>query len=89
MAITLLADGLLQFEGRQEGAQFFQGATSLDIRWGAEVLYRRRVAFRGGMEADHPTFGAGVQFGRFRVDGAWRSDDLLDDSYRFSLSHQW
>ena len=61
----------------------------IDLRWGAEVLYRRRVAFRGGMEADSPTFGAGVRFGRFSVDGAWRSDALLDDSYRFSLSHQW
>jgi len=87
--ISLLSDGLLQFEGREQGAQFHQGKISLDLRWGFEVLYRQRLAFRGGMDTDHPTLGVGIHFHRFAVDGAWKSDDLLDDSYRFSLSHNW
>ena len=87
--IALLTDGLVQFEGREQGAQFYSGKISVDLRWGIEVLYRQRLAFRGGMDTDHPTLGVGIRFRRFSVDGAWKSDDLLDDSYRFSLSHNW
>lgn len=87
--VSLVTDGLVQFEGRQLGAQFHQGKISLDLRWGVEVRYRNRLALRGGMDAENPTLGVGVRFRRFSVDGAWKSDDLLDDSYRFSLSHNW
>jgi hypothetical protein len=89
VAVTLSTDGLFQFEGRQLGAQFHQGKVSLDLRWGAEVLYFDRLAVRGGLDKENPTLGVGIRFRRFSVDGAWRSDDLLDDSYRFSLSHNW
>jgi len=89
LEIALVADALVQFEGRKLAAQFYQGNVSADLRWGTEVLYRRRLAFRGGMDTDHPTLGVGLRFHRFSVDGAWKSDDLLDDSYRFSLSHNW
>jgi hypothetical protein len=88
-AFSLALDGVLEFEGRQTAAQFHHGDISLDVRWGAEVLYRKRLALRGGMNAERPTLGIGVQFGRFTVDGAWQSHDVFDDSYRFSLSHAW
>jgi hypothetical protein len=44
---------------------------------------------RGGMNADSPTLGVGITFGRFSVDGAWSGAETLDDSYRVSLSHSW
>lgn len=88
-ALGLLVDGIFEFEGRREAAQFWLGEVSLDVRWGAELWYRKRVALRGGMNADSPTLGVGLRFGRFSVDGAWRGNDILDDSYRISLSHTW
>jgi hypothetical protein len=88
-ALAVALDGIVEFEGRTTAAQFHQGAISLDVRWGAEILYRKRLALRGGMIAERPTLGIGIQFGRFSVDGAWQSHDVLDDSYRFSLSHTW
>lgn len=88
-ALTASLDGVFEFEGRHDAAQFHQGEISLEVRWGLEVLYRERVALRGGMNADHPTLGVGIHFGTFAIDGAWRSHDVLDDSYRFSLSHNW
>jgi len=87
--LSLLADGLFEFEGRQEAAQFYVGEVSCDVRWGAELLYRNAVAVRGGMNAKDPTLGVGVTFGRFSVDGAWSGAETLDDSYRVSLSHAW
>lgn len=87
--LTLLADGLFEFEGRQTAAQFYVGEISCDVRWGAELLYRKAVAVRGGMNAENPTLGVGVTFGRFSVDGAWSGAETLDDSYRVSLSHSW
>jgi hypothetical protein len=88
-ALYLTADGVMEFEGRESAAQFYQGAVSLDIRSGAEIVYRNAVALRGGMDAEDPTLGAGVKFRAFSLDGAWRSHDLLEDSYRFSLSYSW
>jgi hypothetical protein len=87
--LTVLADGVMEFEGRKQAAQFYQGSVSLDLRWGVEVLYRRRLALRGGMDASNPTLGIGLTFKSFSVDGAWRGHDVLDDSYRFSISHSW
>jgi hypothetical protein len=87
--LSLLADGIFEFEGRQEAAQFHVGEVSCDLRWGAELLYRGAVALRGGMNAKDPTLGVGVVFGRFSVDGAWNGAETLDDSYRVSLSHSW
>lgn len=87
--LTLQADGVFEFEGRQEAAQFYVGSISWDLRWGAEILYRSAVALRGGMNAENPTLGVGVRFGNFSVDGAWRRQDILDDSYRVSISHAW
>jgi hypothetical protein len=87
--LTLLADGVMEFEGRRAAAQFYQGSISLDVRWGVEVLYRKRLALRGGMDAENPTLGIGISFKGFSVDGAWRGHDTVDDSYRFSISHSW
>jgi hypothetical protein len=87
--LTVLADGVMEFEGRRAAAQFHQGSVSLDLRWGVEVLYRKRLALRGGMDAENPTLGIGISFKSFSVDGAWRGSDVLDDSYRFSISHSW
>ena len=87
--LTLAADGVMEFEGREEAAQVSLGTFSMDLHWGAEIVYRKAVALRGGMSADSPTLGVGLVFGRFRVDGAWRGDDVLDDSYRISLAHSW
>lgn len=87
--VSLLADGLFEFEGREEAAQFHVGEVSCDVRWGAELLYRGAVAVRGGMNAENPTLGVGVTFGHFSVDGAWSGAETLDDSYRVSLSHSW
>lgn len=89
LRLTLLADGLFEFEGREEAAQFNLGRVSGELRVGAELLYRGAVALRGGMNAEHPTLGVGVAFGRFAVDGAWSGQSTLDDSYRVSLSHSW
>ena len=86
---SLMADGLFEFEGREEAAQFHVGEVSGEVRWGAELLYRNAVAVRGGMNAESPTLGVGVTFGRFSVDGAWSGAETLDDSYRVSLSHSW
>jgi hypothetical protein len=88
-ALLLTAEGVIEFEGRQTAAQFYQGAVSLDIRSGAEVVYRNTVALRAGLDAEDPTLGAGVKFSSFSLDGAWRNHDVLDDSYRFSLSYSW
>lgn len=89
VAVSIVADGVMEFEGRQLASQFYQGPISLDVRWGAEVLYRSRLALRGGMNADNPTLGVGIIVGDFTVDGAWRGHDAFSDSYRFSISHSW
>ena len=88
-ALYVTAEGVMEFEGRQSAAQFYQGAVSVDIRSGAEIVYRNTVALRGGVDAEDPTLGAGVKFRNFALDGAWRSHDVLEDSYRFSLSYSW
>lgn len=87
--LLVTAEGVMEFEGRQSAAQFYQGAVSLDLRSGAEIVYRKIVALRAGMDAEDPTLGAGVKFSAFSLDGAWRNHDVLDDSYRFSLSYSW
>lgn len=89
VAVTMVADGVLEFEGRRVASQFYQGPISLDVRWGTEVLYRNRLALRGGMNAENPTLGIGIMVGDFTVDGAWRGHDSFADSYRFSISHSW
>lgn len=86
---SFLADGLFEFEGRELAAQFSAGGISLDLRWGAQLLYRHTVAVRGGMNAENPTLGVGLLLGRFSIDGAWSGAETLDDSYRVSLSHAW
>jgi len=89
LALTLTADAVMEFEDRRLAAQFYQAPISTDLRWGAEIVYRNHLALRGGMDAENPTLGVGVTFRRISIDGAWRSHDTLDDSYRFSLSYGW
>lgn len=84
--ITAVTDGDLLFESREEAAQVALGGASLDTHAGVEVGYAGLLFFRGGVDIGRLTLGAGVEFNRFRLDGAFLDHSDLDNSYRVSLN---
>ncbi len=53
---------------------------------GAELLFVGKYALRGGYDRDNLTFGAGLAYGRIKVDYAYKFMEYIEDSHRFSLS---
>lgn len=53
---------------------------------GAELLFAGKYALRGGYDRDNLTFGAGLAYGRIKVDYAYKFMEYIEDSHRFSLS---
>ena len=81
-----IIDAEFLFEGRRSAAQFHTGRLSLDTHWGGELGYDNLVFFRAGSDIGRLTFGVGVAFNRFRLDGAFMDHKDLDNSYRLSLN---
>lgn len=82
----VIADGEFLFEGRKSSAQYHTGNVSLDTHLGAELSYESLVYFRAGSDIGRLTFGVGLRFHRFRLDGAFMDHKDLDNSYRLSLN---
>lgn len=80
------ADGEFLFEGRKSSAQLHAGKVSLDSHIGGELSYEDVVTFRVGSDIGRLTFGVGLKFYRFRLDGAYMNHKDLDNSYRLSLN---
>lgn len=59
---------------------------STKIHTGAEFVYDKTYALRAGYDKDNFAFGAGLKFGNFKFDYAYKLMDHISDSHRFSLS---
>lgn len=86
----------IRFEGRETASQFSAGAMSADIRAGTELLYRKAIALRIGVEpssrdeepygrAWNMTLGAGLHIHRVQLDYALSQHPVFDESHRVSL----
>ncbi len=58
------------------------------LHTGAEVVFDKMYALRAGYDRDNLSFGAGFQYGRFKMDYAYKVLDYVDDSHRFSISYE-
>ncbi|MBK7141083.1 MAG: PorV/PorQ family protein [bacterium] len=56
------------------------------VHTGVELLIAEKYALRGGYDRDDFTFGAGIGYGRLKIDYAYKLMDYIEDSHRFSLS---
>ena len=79
------SDADIRYEGRKFSAQYWIGPISWDMHYGAEILYRKKVAARLGFDQGDFTAGAGFLIRQFGLDIAFLSNDQLDNTYRISL----
>jgi tetratricopeptide (TPR) repeat protein len=56
------------------------------LHGGVELLFAEHYAIRGGYDRDNLTLGAGLGYGRLKIDYAVKLMEYLEDSHRFSLS---
>ncbi|HUU46929.1 MAG TPA: hypothetical protein VM118_14470 [Acidobacteriota bacterium] len=82
---TVAAEAETYFENRKTVAQYWMGATSVDLHLGLEVGYRDRLFGRIGSDAGVLAIGAGFVVGRWGIDAAMTDHDFLDNTYRVSL----
>jgi len=82
--LTFLLDFDVHGEGRRTADRFSLGRFSAIEHVGIEYLLHRRVALRWGENAGSITAGAGLSFGRFRVDYAFGTHHDLGDTHRVS-----
>ena len=76
----------LRFEGRKASAQYYQGSISADNHYGLEIGYRQQGFARFGFDVGDFTAGVGVWMNPFKVDFAFLTHPVLDNSYRVSMS---
>lgn len=75
----------VRYEGRKFSAQYWVGEISWDMHYGVEILYRKNLAARLGLDQGDFTAGAGFLIRQFGLDVAFLSHDQLDNTYRISL----
>jgi hypothetical protein len=87
-ALTILPaiDIHTQFEDRGKAAQLYWGRTSMDFHGGLEVLFKKRIAIRAGLDAGQFTAGAGLQISAFNIDYGFSHHRALGSTNRISLT---
>ncbi len=60
---------------------------SVKVHSGAEILFEGLYAIRGGYDRDDLSFGAGLRYGQFEIDYAYKIMDYFEDSHRFSITY--
>jgi hypothetical protein len=84
-ALLLAVDADMFFDDRQTASQFWVETFSSDLHVGAELSFQNHVMIRGGLDAEHPTAGAGVYFGMFGLDYAYLNRDEFEATHRVSI----
>jgi hypothetical protein len=84
-SLLLAADADIFFDDRGQASQFWTETFSADLHLGAELSFQDHVMIRGGLDAEHPTAGAGVYFGIFGLDYAYLNHDAFDATHRVSI----
>jgi hypothetical protein len=87
--LTGAVDFDVRFEDEGESSSFGMGPAAVDVRLGAEYLYRKTFALRAGTERlageDNPfTAGAGLRIRRLSFDYAFRAHAELEETHRIS-----
>lgn len=88
-ALTVAADLDAHLESRGEAETVNAGLLSAEPRLGLEYLISNTVALRGGMNGEHPTFGAGLNFAWIHINAAFQNHDDLGFTHRVSLGVIW
>jgi hypothetical protein len=84
-SLLLAVDADMFFDDRQGASQFWSETVSADLHLGLELSFQDHVMIRGGLDADHPTAGAGVYFGMFGLDYAYLNHDAFEATHRVSI----
>lgn len=79
------SDADVRYEGRKFATQYWVGPISWDMHYGIEIVYRKNLAGRLGLDQGEFTAGAGFLIRQFGLDIAFLSHDQLDNTYRISL----
>lgn len=87
--LTLAADADFRFEDRSLADEYHMGSISADTHYGAEFVYREKVAVRAGFAMGQLTAGAGFSLGGFAVDYAFGKHEYLDSSHRVSAAYSF
>ncbi len=87
--VTLAADLDNHFESRGAAETVEAGPLSTEPRVGMEYLIAKTVALRGGMNGEHPAFGAGLHFAWLDVNAAFQDHQDLGFTHRISLGIVW
>jgi hypothetical protein len=84
-SLLLAVDADMFFDDRRAASQFWSETFSADLHFGAELSFQDHVMIRGGLDAEHPTAGAGVYFGIFGLDYAYLNHDAFEATHRVSI----
>ncbi len=84
-SLLVAVDADMFFDDRQQASQFWSESVSADLHLGLELSFQEHVMIRGGLDAEHPTAGAGVYFGMFGLDYAYLNHDAFDATHRVSI----
>lgn len=87
--VLITSDLDIRFEGREEADAFAFSEISIDPHVGLEYALTKNIFLRAGYDVDKITYGAGLEYKKFRLNYGYIDHSDLDATQRISFSYSF